>query len=371
MAEPRYCNNYTGLCVSAIVGCAKDKDCADTEYCDPSTRACRARKTFCAPCANDGECGGVLDNCLTDTTLNEKFCGSACNVNADCPRGATCQDKGGVKQCWPDKSPIPGLAANCKNFRGCTPDALRTCNKTSDCGDSSQRCDPSKGKCVAVEQVCPFGTVCDPRAKICVSECAADADCGDPKLRCTNRACEAIGECNTDAACPVNKVCAIPFGAMAGQCVAFCQTDTECPLGDACTKIGDKYRCAPGCTSNANCRFDQRCNATTKDCEGPTVGSARICQTNSACASCEVCNLVTNECVSAKAVFPYCAPCSPGSGSTECPGGTCVNLDDGKNYCARFCGQGQDCPQGFVCLGLQNGQQACVPSNRQCVGKCP
>ena len=56
---------------------------------------------------------------------------------------------------------------------GCTPDSLRTCSANSDCADlGDQRCDSARGKCVAIQQVCSFGTVCDPRNKICVTPAA-------------------------------------------------------------------------------------------------------------------------------------------------------------------------------------------------------
>lgn len=372
-AQPvRYCNNYTGLCVEEITGCKRDADCGTTQYCDPSIRSCRPLKAFCESCAQDTECGGAQDNCVLDTNLNEKFCGKACGVNADCPRGATCQDQGGYKQCWPNESPVPGQTPSCANFKGCTPDSLRTCNADAECGDSSQRCDPARGKCVALEQVCPFGTACDPRARICVAVCFVDADCGDPvKLRCVDKLCEPIDECENDLQCPANKVCAIAPGQVKGQCTPFCQADKDCPIGQACLKVNDRYKCEAGCASNANCPLEQRCNPTTRLCEGPTVGGARTCQATVVCNTCELCDATKFECASAKtgsSAFPHCAPCTS---PAECTGGTCVSLDDGNSYCLRFCGAGIECPQGFACLTTGTGQQVCAPSNRQCTGKCP
>jgi hypothetical protein len=367
MAPPRYCNNYTGLCVTEISGCTSDSQCGSTEWCDPSIRTCRPLKTFCEPCSADRECGGADDDCILDTTLNRRFCGTACTTNADCVRGATCQDKGGRKQCWPDRTPN-GVPATCKNFQACTPDSLRTCNQTSDCGDVSQRCDLAKGKCVAVQQICPFGTVCDPRLKLCVAECLQDADCGDVRLRCVNRICEPVDECTRDADCAANQVCVVPPGGAAGECKPSCSTDADCPLGKVCTPSGTRAHCLPGCTTNADCPLDQRCNGTSRQCEGPVVGVSRVCQATSACRTCELCDGVTNVCTNARTGFPYCQPCSSPS---ECGGGACVTLPDGQGYCARFCGTGQECPQGFVCLSLTTGGQACVPSDRSCTGKCP
>lgn len=376
-APPRFCNNYTGLCVTEITGCKGDTDCGQTEWCDASTRSCRPLKGFCEACTADRECGGAGDNCVLDATLNRKFCGTACSTNTDCVRGATCQDKGGVKQCWPDRTPT-GQVATCNNFAGCTPDSLRTCNTTADCGDATQRCDAAQGKCVALQQVCPFGTICDPRLKLCVAECVQDTDCGSATLRCVNRVCEPLSECTTDAECPSNKSCAIPPGGTVGECKPSCSADTECPLGQLCVTNGGRASCQAGCTTNSGCPLDQRCNTTSRSCEGPVIANnVRTCQGTSVCRSCELCNGVSNTC-GPDSTFPHCASCSS---ATQCAGGTCValspTLPDGgvgatQSVCARYCGPGQpECPQGFSCLTLTTGNAACVPSDRSCTGKCP
>jgi len=372
-APPRYCNNFTGLCVDTISGCTRSADCTEGEYCEAATRSCKPLKAFCNPCSSDLECGGAQDNCLLDATLQEKFCSMACAQDADCPRGAECADRDGQRQCWPAPNPLkPGETQTCKSFRGCIPDSLRTCNKNADCAEQpGQRCDLSVGRCVAIEQVCAFGTVCDPRSKICVAECAVDSDCGDDSLRCVRKVCELMGECQNDLQCPANMTCGIPFGQTVGQCQPFCLTDSSCPLGNRCTRGGDgKYRCLPGCTSHAGCPVDQRCNLTTRLCEGPIVGAARICQASIACNTCELCNATTRECFSARAEYGlHCKPCAPATG--DCPGGACVQMADSQFYCARFCVGQQECPQGFSCLPLTgDARSACVPANRQCSGTC-
>ncbi len=365
-AAPRYCNNYTGLCVTEIAGCKSDAECAATSFCDPTIRACQPLKTFCGSCNSNSECGGAGDNCVTDTTLNAKFCGRACAGDADCPRGAKCRMKDDVRQCWPDKTST-GLPATCRNFAACTPDSLASCNSAVDCADASQRCDMGKGKCVAIEQACPFGTTCDPRAKLCVAECARDQDCGDPSLRCNNKVCEPLVSCTNDKQCADNRVCTIAPGASEGTCQPFCQTNTDCPLGNLCDRQAARVACVAGCTTNSGCALDQRCNPTTKKCEGPSIGAIKICQANNACGTCQLCDGVKNECVSAQGQFPHCQPCAS---QGECPGGACVSMADGQTVCVRSCGQGQDCPQGFACLSLTSGGQACVPADRLCGTKC-
>ncbi len=366
-APPQYCSNYTGLCVNEISGCTSDSACDMTQYCDPSILACQPLMTFCQPGTAVTECGGSGDNCILDTTLMTRFCGTACMTDADCARGASCQMENGVNQCWPSASSVPGQSPSCKNFTGCTPDSLRTCNADVDCGDTSQRCDPTKGVCVAIEQVCPFGTTCDPRAKICTANCTTDSDCGDPSLHCNNNVCEPVGECMVDTDCPPNKVCNLSPGETSGSCAPFCGSDADCPIGDSCQMVSGRYECAPGCATNASCPLDQRCNSSNQ-CEGPMVDGKEICQTTSACNTCEVCDPATYTCGSAKTEFPHCQACSTPS---ECGGGSCVQLTDGQ-WCLRYCVTGSECPQGFVCLGLTGSTQSvCVPSSRTCAGKCP
>lgn len=390
----RFCNNYTGLCVDNVAGCKSDGDCQPSEYCDPSIRACQPVKSFCERCLTHEECGGLGDDCVLDPNLNESFCATACDRDADCPRGARCRQQGDKKLCGPPTTPDPdGQIPSCRSFQGCTPDSLQTCDNDSQCTQGeAQRCDASRGKCVAIERICPFGTVCDPNAKICVTECATDADCGDVNQRCVNKVCEAANVCNDDADCPASRICAKAPGQTTGECRPFCQADSECPLGNVCNPTQDgRRRCEPGCRpcdsstatcgprdGNRGCPIDARCSAAAR-CETAPAGEASYCQTSAACDTCQTCNLSPNvgeqfRCRSARESFPYCEACALDS---ECGGGgSCIRMDgptsDGRQYCMRQCNGGQECPQGFVCqptnatFGDGGIISACVPSDRSC-----
>lgn len=368
-APPRYCNNYTGLCVVEVSGCASDAVCAATEYCDPSLRACRPVRGFCQSCARDEECGGAGDHCLSFAD-GTRACGRACTADADCPRGAGCTETSRGRQCQPVGTV---QSSSCRDFRGCTPDSRQACSKDADCGTAGdQRCDTARGQCVALQQACPSGTTCDPRDRVCVSDCAVDVDCG-AGLRCVDRVCEPDTACLADTDCAAGKVCVASPGIQGGECRAACQSDVECPLGEVCTPGAEgRNRCVSGCTSSAGCPLDKRCNATTRQCEGPVVGGGTACQATVACAACQVCT-AQQSCAPATAGFPYCQSCS---GNADCPGGVCLQLLDGL-ACARPCGAGQECPSGFACLGyggvLSDGgvNSACVPADRACAGKCP
>lgn len=389
-APVRFCNNYTGLCVANVAGCKSNADCEASEYCDPSIRACQPVKTFCEQCATDEECGGAGDDCVLDPNLNQKFCATACETKSDCPRGGECRDFGGKKLCGPPTQvDTEGNIPSCLSFESCTPDTLQTCNSDAECTQSEgQRCDTSQGRCIALERKCPFGTACDPTAKICVTECSIDEDCGDSNQRCINRVCEAPFSCEEDSDCSASRVCSKAPGQTVGQCRPFCQSDAECPLATICSESADgRSRCVEGCRpcdpsmatcgprdGNRGCPIESRCGAAGL-CEYAPEGEPSYCQSSSACDTCESCNLSPNlgeqfRCRSARLSFPYCERCAT---PTECGGGgTCVQLVDGLTYCMRQCGGGQECPQGFVCQTTNQTTadggvlSACVPSDRSC-----
>ena len=384
-ADGAFCNNFTGLCVATINGCKTDGECSASSYCEQQTRSCKVRKGFCDVCTDDRECGGAADDCLSDKSLNVKFCGSLCTSDGDCPTGATCQDFAGKKQCWPK------AGKNCKTFTGCIPDSRKTCQANADCADvPDQVCDPGSGVCTARLQLCPFGQVCDSRSRVCVDACNTDADCTaiDSRLRCVNRGCEPVGECTAsakdpsgDQSCPANKVCSIAPGQQGGNCVPFCSSNNDCPQGSICQRTADnRSKCLPGCVANADCPLDKRCvkggTATVGTCQG-TPG--QTCQTDSVCPTCNFCDIFSNQCQTAR-TGNYCKPCS---GDSECGSGLCLALKDGKR-CGQPC-PASGCPRGFVCgeicLGTYQGYLCqgtrvaqCIPADQSCsvagINKC-
>lgn len=346
-----YCNNFTGLCVATVAGCTSDTECPAGSFCDDTVRACKVRKAFCEPCASDRECGSDADDCLFDASLKARFCGKFCTVDTDCPAGAACTDFAGKKQCWPK------AGKNCRIFMGCTPDSKASCTVSSDCAAvPDQVCDPGSGVCVARNQVCPFGQVCDGRSRVCVDACASDADCIaiDAKLRCVNRACEPIGECaatatdpSGDLSCPANKVCSFNPGQTVGTCVPFCSSDQECPQGQVCTPTADgRRKCQAGCRVSADCPLERMCvksaGATIGQC---TAAGTSTCQTDQVCPVCGTCNVQAFSCVQRSMKSDgYCRVCG---NDTDCGQGHCLTLKNGSR-CGQPC-PATGCPRGFVC----------------------
>jgi hypothetical protein len=354
-----YCNNFTGLCVSDVAGCTANNECPAASYCDQDTRSCKVRKGFCEPCSTDLECGSDADDCLYDSSLKQSFCGQHCTANADCPANAECADFSGKKQCWPK------AGKNCKVFMGCTPDSKASCEKTSDCAAvPDQVCDPGSGLCVARNQSCPFGQICDSKSRICVDACSSDADCIAiaSNLRCVNRACEPIGECAASAAdpsgdkdCPANKVCSFNAGMTFGQCVPFCSSDSECAQGTICIPTSEgRRKCQPGCRVHADCPLDKACIKPTGAAIGTCQGTpGATCQTDEVCPPCGTCDLATHACtIRSKISDGYCRSCGA---DADCGDGHCLTLG-GLQRCGQPC-PATGCPRGFVC------NEICVNGN--------
>src|ERR1700694_121814 len=58
----KFCNAFTGLCVSSVAGCstvagAGSVQCGAGQYCNTALRTCMATTLFCQSCKSDAECG--------------------------------------------------------------------------------------------------------------------------------------------------------------------------------------------------------------------------------------------------------------------------------------------------------------------------
>jgi hypothetical protein len=79
------CDAAAGECVSAT--CTDTHlDCGFGEFCSPAGECYDANGYYCAPCSDDGDCGGSESGnyCLSG------YCGVECVDDHDCPGGYDC-----------------------------------------------------------------------------------------------------------------------------------------------------------------------------------------------------------------------------------------------------------------------------------------
>jgi hypothetical protein len=121
-------------------GCEADADCPQGYWCGgvrtgeaeegkipPSERAC-LKRTFCAPCDTDLDCGFTFGaKCVPDAEGN-KFCSTSCDPDLrSCRFGAECVDVGGGDfACRPDigscaQAAAPVSCGSCRNDLDCGP----------------------------------------------------------------------------------------------------------------------------------------------------------------------------------------------------------------------------------------------------------
>jgi hypothetical protein len=114
-----------------------------------------------------------------------------------------------------------------------------SCASDSDCSGSRPACDVATGQCVGCVPggtTCSAGSYCDAAQRVCLTGCAADADCsaGGAALVCD----------------------------LASRTCVGCVGDRDCGPGTVC-KQG---RCEPGCTDDHPCRNGMESDRRSNNC---------------------------------------------------------------------------------------------------------
>ncbi len=214
------CDPETGTCRSRQFGvpggaCDVDDDCATGRCLSEADSGGEAPGGFCAvPCVDDGDCG--LGACVE--AADGRVCFEPCDGRGACRAGWTCRPDAARPVCRVDCRVIgcPGQG-RCDDETGVCGPPARACRY--DCALGEQCLD---GRCVRGDGTCVTDYHCRP-THIChddrcvpaeYSPCDGEADC-DPRQRCV--AVEGGGgclfACETDAACPADRVCRLDLGA--------------------------------------------------------------------------------------------------------------------------------------------------------------
>ena len=145
-----------------------------------------------------------------------------------------------------------------------------------------------------------------------VGECSEDVPCQD-FASCVDGEC-IIKKCSTDTDCGMEAHCD------GGECAEGCKRDDDCYPGDAC---GPEGNCVTeGCRlTSVDCEFGQYCDPSSGDCYNASGLLCSQCSTNGDCGR---------------------------------NGNVCIPWGSFGSYCGLQCSYDEDCPAGYMCLGLRD-----------------
>ncbi len=415
------CDNKTscdGVCLADLPGGMCTKSCADTMTCSSGECTKIAGGYWCLPtCQDDQDCrqaegylciGGVCrtplgpgevcnrpEDCSSQFSCVQGYCGAPCANDSGCPAGTFCAEENGTKGCIPN---------DCSSGV-CT----KPCSRHSDCGEGTycggdghcvvDECD-DQGVCnhpCETQTDCPTGTYCTvvegenhcvfvPEDggtgtlghSCAINDCAAGYVCissgnEDPNSYCTTT-------CDSDFDCGPRMVCREAMDAQ-GQLVHYClrrdfcepcASDVQCGYNnEKCVAAdpavgGDSYcatACNPSqsdtCPTDATCKEAFWCAAT-----GKWVADCSWCS-----GECGQLGAQTYQCFKDYGACTgdgsLCAPCYH-SGQCAADGACLTSSQTGVSYCSAPCDEHNRCPDEFFCADVTGLGPQCVPRTGSC-----
>ena len=291
----------------------------------------------CAPCGSDANCFGA--------SCSELDGGSFCLVECDegsCSDGYFCSGN----QCIP-------TTGTCT----CSPEsagAKRSCFEENNVGlcYGFEECDPVTGW-GACDAIPAQGELCNGLD----DDCNGFVDDGLP----ASQDCEAtngFGTCEGSAAC---------YGTLGW----FCQSPQ--PAGEACDYVDndcDGLTDEDFKTEAGVYGLEEHCGECNKGCEGSILNGDAFCDVSASIPQCIVEGCVDgwekfNDYLCIPVTSTLCEPCVT---DEQClvEGAMCLALNDG-NFCSVPCSEGEDCPSGYTCQGVEGGvTNQCVPNTAAC-----
>jgi len=346
---------------------------------------------------------GFVSGCTGDDETTNQHESLTCTINDDCSTGMRC---------------IMDYAGPDFEVRGgsCVADGDSACNTNADCSEGFS-CQALWCEIRSDGQELCYGNVCVPDQNDI--NCDADTDCPQG-MECTPVYC-ALNEDGTTDPIPC-----LGGGICTPRPEGECQIDEDCPDGFGCEYTGlcdpnSEEKCIMGgfcvpqsqnCTTNEECDEGFYCELTYAcelcDCEGQEdcecyCGGGGICRqieendciTDEDCPDgfgCEYMGLCP---VCADDSTEPCLPCVEGgfcvpqtnncTVNEDCPNGYRCSTDDvrcsitsdgtercfgGEGYCIPMeeeCGADYPCPEGFVCQMVDDCGYDCADTNEECV----
>lgn len=185
--------------------------------------------------------------------------------------------------------------------------------------------------------------------------------------------CQQAGECGACQTCSDNKLCEpLPIAATPKQC-APCQTDADCG-GGICYRFSDGFRCLQACDGDGCCPTGTYCKGAAGTGKSSKVcwplqekcGSV-TCQSKQDCGPGEACE--NGKCGPLRPARSkeLCQACTSNS---QCGKGVCFG-EKGTASCTQPCGEGDFCPEGFVCgRTYASFTRQCLPEKGSCRLPC-
>ena len=342
-----------GICLEGAEGKRCAQPCVDScptgfrcaqvpQGSDVVTVCVDAWARLCSPCSENKDCThpGVVDARCVDRGATGTFCGAACKIDGDCPKGYACKnakDLGGdvTSQGLPVDN--AGALAGCACSTNAVSLGLKgTCSKAIVLGDEELSCAgelrcetagaaavckanaPGQEACDGADNDCDGDTDesgCDDGNGCTIDSCEAGAK---GKIACVNKVQPDGVGCDADGS-----VCTEGDACKGGKCVVG--SVKSCDDGNPCTK--DACDIAAGCTQTSDdgapCDDDNPCTlgdvCAANNCK---PGVPKLCDSGNSCVLAK-CDLKTGKCAEDATDGAVCDDGDACSDKDACAKGTC------------------------------------------------
>jgi hypothetical protein len=333
---------FGGVCTQACL-----EDCPDGWKCkgvpnfgaDMVFICVPETKKQCIPCQMDEQCAGGL--CVDIGGAN--FCAMFCDDDTGCLPGFSCDQAEGTGLCRPVSGYCDCLLDNAGSVKSC-----EESNEFGTCYGYAE-CNPELGW-TACTAMTPAAESCDGKD----NDCDGLIDEQLPEEPCENA--NEYGTCSGMASClgPLGYVCQAPTPE--GELCDYADNDCDGQVDEIFVDQAGKY-----------VAFDH-CGTCAVSCALGFPNAQAKCDVSKTVPKCvvDVCDpgffkLNDYQCIPNTASL--CEPCTTDDNCLF-EGARCVALSDGM-FCAKACGEGDECPAGYTCAAYQDTFQ-CIPDTNSC-----
>lgn len=345
--------------------CEVDADCA-AGFCSTEEIGGAPGGACALACTSD-------DGCPVETRCSAGYCRTRCETDAECRAGFACYDRDGdgTTECGGAGSGAGAVGAHCRLSTDCGGGTFAFCEREwGDEGYCTDRCMvPGAGDCAASAHctLVPGGA-----GGLCLSACAADADCLPdqvcdfltleetvpgcvPRFNPDGLPLGALCTDPNDCSGRGNGMCTSEANTTNGYCTTRCGAGGTCDPGSHCSTVVNPngsvsiVACLADCTTNADCAEGLGCvdgdgNGST-ECDFAGIGTGLVGDACTEVADCAggadaVCLQNTSHTI---------ALCTIACAAATCPDGSTCRPATGGPYCFENCTTTADCTPGLTC----------------------